>query len=568
MNKALSNMFKSLISIFLSASLVSCAAASTNQASNDESNSTGATRMTEASERANDEPAPPAVFLDTTYAHPAGRTINVSGADSARAFQAALDAARPGDVIAIEPGATVTGNFTLPKKQGAGWIVIRTAASDDKLPQGARVSLAQASLMPKLVTPNADPVIRTAPGAHHYRFVGVEFTVAPGWATNYGLISFGESSEQKSLDSTPHDLIIDRCYIHGNASVNLRRGVAINCARAAIIDSYISEIHEAGADSQAICGWNGPGPFKIVNNYLEAAGENFMMGGADPAIANLVPSDIEFRRNHCFKPLAWMAAHPSYAGKHWSVKNLFELKNARRVLIDANLFENNWVDGQSGFAILFTVRNQDGTAPWSVVEDVTFTNNIVRHSAAGIMFIGRDNLHPSQQVKRVLVSNNLIEDIGGKQWGGNGRLIQITETQDVKFTHNTAFQTGNLITAHGEANRGFVFANNIALHNEYGVIGDGTGTGGPTISRYFPDGVFRNNVIAGGRSSLYPEGNFFPASIDEAKFADRDGGNYSLSDSSPYRNKATDGKNIGCDMAAIKAMLNQAQPLRVATSTR
>ena len=30
-----------------------------------------------------------------------------------------------------------------------------------------------------------------------------------------------------------------------------------------------------------------------------------MFGGADPKIANLVPADIEFRRNDCSKPLSW-----------------------------------------------------------------------------------------------------------------------------------------------------------------------------------------------------------------------------------------------------------------------
>ena len=52
-----------------------------------------------------------------------------------------------------------------------------------------------------------------------------------------------------------------------------------------------------------------PGPFKIVN-YLEGAGENFILGGADPRIQNLIPSDIEFRRNHVAKPLKWKLGHP------------------------------------------------------------------------------------------------------------------------------------------------------------------------------------------------------------------------------------------------------------------
>ena len=70
----------------------------------------------------------------------------------------------------------------------------------------------------------------------------------------------------------------------------------MNSARTAVVDSYLSNLHEVGADSQAIAGWNGPGPFKIVNNYLEGAGENVMFGGADPRIPNLVPSDIEIRK--------------------------------------------------------------------------------------------------------------------------------------------------------------------------------------------------------------------------------------------------------------------------------
>ena len=52
------------------------------------------------------------------------------------------------------------------------------------------------------------------------------------------------------------------------------------------------------------------------------------------------------------KPLTWNPNDPSYAGKHWTVKNLLELKNAQRVTISGNQFENNWLDAQVGFAVL------------------------------------------------------------------------------------------------------------------------------------------------------------------------------------------------------------------------
>src|SRR5207302_1285194 len=136
-----------------------------------------------------------------------------------------------------------------------------------------------------------------------------------------------------------------------------RRGIAMNSAATAVIDSALWGFTEVGADAQAIASWSGTGPFKIVNNYLEASGENVMFGGDGPSILNLVPADIEVRGNYFFKPLTWKVGDPSYAGVAWTVKNLFELKNAQRVLLDGNIFEHNWVGAdQHGAAVLFTVR--------------------------------------------------------------------------------------------------------------------------------------------------------------------------------------------------------------------
>ncbi|HWP43177.1 MAG TPA: PKD domain-containing protein, partial [Blastocatellia bacterium] len=357
-------------------------------------------------------------------------------------------------------------------------------------------------------------------------------------------------------------IIIDRCYIHGHENADVARGIALNSARTAVIDSHISECHGRGFDTQAIAGWNGPGPYKIVNNRLEAAGENVMFGGADPKIPGLVPSDIEVRRNHFYKPLTWNPLDASYAGMHWTVKNIFELKNASRVLIDGNLFENNWADGQNGMAILFTPRNQDGTAEWSVVSDVTFTNNIVLNSAGGVLISGYDYIWPSQQTRRVLIKNNLFDGIGAPGLGFNGRLFHVSDrVADLQIDHNTAMHTGNVVTASGRASTGFVYTNNLSKHNSYGVIGDGKGSGNSTLNYYFPGFVFAKNVLTGGPGWIYPAGNYFPASLYDVAFVDMDGRNYRLSDSSPYRNAGTDGKDLGADIDAIlEAMASTQEP--------
>src|SRR5437867_8695225 len=148
-----------------------------------------ATGSSGQSPRQASHPELPRLCVDTTSAPRHGRTIAVaSGGD----LQEALKAAQPGDAIALEAGARFTGNFILPNKPGTGWITIRTAAPDSQLPApGTRITPAYASALPKLVSPNSRPVITAAPGAHHYRFIGIEFTVGTEVTINYHLLPLG-----------------------------------------------------------------------------------------------------------------------------------------------------------------------------------------------------------------------------------------------------------------------------------------------------------------------------------------------------------------------------------------
>ncbi|MBI2827731.1 MAG: hypothetical protein HYX77_00485 [Acidobacteria bacterium] len=513
-------------------------------------------------------PELPRLYIDTTFVPPSGRTIHVpAGGD----FQAALNAAWPGDAITLEAGATFTGPFTLSGKQGSGWIVVRTSAPDSSLPPpGTRVNPSYAPVMPKIVVgPGLGGAIQTAPGAHHYRFIGIEVHPLPG-AFVFSLIELGR--DETSEEMLPHDIVFDRCYIHGDPTVGGRRGIALNARSVAVIDSYLADFKELVADSQAMAGWNGPGPFKIVNNYVEAAGENVMFGGADPPIPNLVPSDIEIRHNHFFKPLSWKIGDPSYGGTPWSVKNLFELKNARRVLIEGNLFEHNWMHVQSGFAILFTVRNQDGGAPWSVVEDVTFASNIVRRSVSGVNLHGRDFPNLSQKTRRIRIANNLFLEIEADPTGVGGRLFQLTGPlvtdadgggADVVIEHNTGFQSAQILVTEGDPHAGFVFRDNIVPHNLFGIVGTGTMTGFETLARYFPDAVVAGNVLMGGPAALYPPGNFFPVSVAEVGFVDPAAGDFRLAETSPFKHMGTDDTDPGVDFDALAAAMVPVIPVTI-----
>lgn len=451
-------------------------------------------------------PEAPRESVEVAPVMPTGKTI-VVGRDGDLA--AAIAGAERGDEIVLAAGAVYRGPFTLPAKPGDGWITIR---SDAALPPGERVGPAQAGRLAVLEAGAGHAaVIAAAPGASRYRLVGLEIRPAAGeFLHNLVLLGRGDESQ----DAIPRELVVDRCWIHGDPDVGARRGVALNSAWSAVVHSTIADIKEVGADTQAIGGWNGPGPFRIENNTLEAAGENLMFGGETAVVTGLVPSDIEIVGNLFTKPLSWWREHPSYGGRPWAVKNLLELKNARRVLIDGNVFEHSWPMGQTGFAVLFTVRNEGGRMPWAAVHDVAFTNNLVRHAGGGINVLGRDtNDRGDAGTRRILVANNRFVDIGGA-WG-DGRLFQLLNgTDSVVIRGNSAAQTGSIVVSGGRRHTGFVFADNAAPHNRYGIVGSGSAPGLSTLADHFPDAVVARNVIAGGSARLYPSGNDFGARAD------------------------------------------------------
>jgi hypothetical protein len=307
--------------------------------------------------------------------------------------------------------------------------------------------------------------------------------------------------------------------------------------------SHISGIWRAGQDSQAFCAWDGGGPFTITDNFLEAASENVMFGGANSQSAANIPSDILVEGNHFSKPLEWK-------GQPKAVKNLFELKSARRVVVRNNLFENNWTDAQNGYAILFTVRNDEGQSPWSVVEDVLFERNIVRNTENGINVLGYDSYQPSGRTTGVTVRHNLIIT--------TGTFLQVgAEVGTLTLDHNTVDQggtfamlySGDVWTAGSPARRAAAFAvesltitNTLGYHREYGVIGDGAGIGTPALSGQTRSYTWTHNVLAGEGSQTYPSVTWRPSEPEhKAQFAP----DYSLVSGSKYRGAGKDGQDVG-----------------------
>jgi hypothetical protein len=583
-------------------------------------------------------------------------------------LQPALDAAAPGDTILLAAGQTFVGPFILRAKPGgSAWITIRSDAPDSLLPaDGVRLvpmgrpgGNTPRELLPRLIGQSGPhvttPVLRTDPGAHHYvlKFLEVDGSANLGFET---LIAIGENSTAP----VAYDFVIDRVYAHGHPSKGQKRGLALNSIRTDILNSYFCDFMSVNSDSQAIAGFNGAGPFRIANNFLEAAGENIMFGGADPMIANLVPADIEIVRNHLYKPLAWRnpilsppasprataagggalaaATHyfkvvaiktthtstavslpsasvalttgssgsavvswsavtgadryriyrgtsangqsvyletpsaatsftytgasersgtPPSQGTFWTVKNLFELKNAERVRIDGNLIENIWAAGQFGYALVLTPRNQDGASPWSRVRDVTITNNVIRHASGVLHLSGYDYPNTSQQTQRITLRNNLMEDIDGSKWGGYTKVFLVGDgAAGLVIDRNTILHgNSSVLYAYGTRQMtGLVYTNNLAEHRDYGIMGDSAQPGNYTITTFFPGATVSYNVLAGGPAASYPATNTFPTlAVWTASFADLAGGDYRLLTTSPFFSAGAGGSTPGVDLGVLAA---------------
>jgi hypothetical protein len=527
-------------------------------------------------------------------------------------FQSALNSAKCGDTITLQAGAVYTGNFKVPAQNcdDAHWIIIRTSAADSSLPpEGTRISpcYAGVSSLPGRPALNCtatktvmakvqSSAMATGPltlqnGANHYRFIGLEITRTPATGVVYNLVV-------REANASVDHVVFDRSWLHGTAQDETERGVMLSgITYAAVVDSYFSDFHctsKTGSctDAQAIAGGIGDqtsGPYKIVDNFLEASGECILFGGG---AATITPTDIEIRRNHMFKPMTWMKGQPGYVGgtdgNPFIVKNLFELKSGQRVLFEANILENTWGGfSQAGAAVLLTPKNQamSGTnvCPVCQVTDVTIRYVTISH-VGGAFVLGNglsSNGGAALAGERYSIHDVTADDINATKYNGYGTFAQVSMgpgaplLQFVTINHVTAFQPQVMLnlgdnTTVNPPMTNFVYTNNLVNAGTSPTQTTGGGTANcaynstPTVSlrTCFQPYTFSNNAIIASPSnyppSRYPAGNYFPATASAVGFVNYNngiGGDYHLKSSSPYKNAGTDGKDLGADMNALDAAI-------------
>jgi hypothetical protein len=315
-------------------------------------------------------------------------------------------------------------------------------------------------------------------------------------ATVWSLVDFRKGSA---------DLVLDRVWVHPPVDRQTQRCVALNSGAATVVDSWLGECHIKGFDSQALWGYDGPGPYLIRNNTLEGVGENIMFGGADPTVPGLTPSDITIQGNWVTSPLAWKG--------RWTKKNSFELKNAHRVLVEGNVFEGSWADGQTGIAIMIRSSNQGGKCRWCGSADITIRRNYLKDVAGAFaVFGGATDANPvDSATRRVLIEENYAE-VGGAVGMDNRLNLYLSKATDLTLRRNTFVKTpanvGNSFTGADIGAPGPVrltIDRDLYPRGAYGPMGQWSATAAPGLS------VLGVAIVGGtGPIRVIPNVSLFP----------------------------------------------------------
>jgi hypothetical protein len=472
----------------------------------------------------------PATLPQATVTVPAlsAKGTRVNTATAAGLVQA-INSAKCGDTLLVPVGVyTFTSTLVIPCN-----ITIQSAAMASVLPPvGTRITPAYANVASLPGRPAYAGVVKRVipqfilgPSAKIVAMKGVHFAnveitvIQSSTAFTSGLIS-----------GSGMNVILERVYCHGAPNAEVQRCIDFSSGSGAVVDSYLDGFQcKAGgtcSDAQAILMGlgNGGGPVVVRNNFLEASGENILSGGGG---ATGTQSNITISYNHFFKPLIWMQGDPSFAGVRMMVKNHLEFKNADRVLVEYNTFENCWGGfSQNGYVVVVTPKNQGGNAPGAKVTNLTFRfNNAIGGAGMQIAVAAGD---PPLRPSSMGMANISIHDdnftIDSKFVQSAGVGIQLTFQDSASSFGAISFDR---VTVSGTINSAFMFGstkatgplsitNSVFAPGQYGSTATGGGAGtcsyqtngkpNQALTQCWTNFVFSNNAVPGGKPNVWPTG--------------------------------------------------------------
>jgi uncharacterized protein (TIGR03437 family) len=256
--------------------------------------------------------------------------------------------------------------------------------------------------------------------AEFIRLVGLRFTTTTSTQGPLLLIGNNGNEydwpfprQPYSASIQPDNIIVDRCLFDQDFSYFIRRLIAVHARRTTIINSYLDGARELNSDTQSISAVQGPGPLIVENSYIGGATENLIFGGEGPLFEeaafsadirfNYFPKQEERMRFSAWRPgmvvfkgriirpssrqsgLTYQATNSGVTGNIeplWPSgpgetvtdngivwrrigqgnartvsKNNFEIKSARNVRIQYNVFDRHWFDTDQNNNIVFKLSN-------------------------------------------------------------------------------------------------------------------------------------------------------------------------------------------------------------------
>ena len=362
-----------------------------------------------------------------------------------------------------------------------------------------------------------------------------------------------------SAANEPHDIVWDRCIIKSNAADTLSNTLGANVGlwrvgrRNAIHDCHVYGFR-GGSEPKALLDGPGQGDHWADNCLFEGVAINYMVGGYSVTTADLRPDDIVFRRCHFVKRLGYL--------NESRCKNLYEIKNAQRVLLDGCVLENSRQVAQVHAIVLFSV-NQDNlnvAADIHYSRDVTLRYCLVKNVDV-VITLGRGASSPfpgdavygtGTPFHRAYLQHVAAE---GGSYNTTIRLSLIG-VNDVTVDHCTFVRKG--------AGSSSPFVDFDGATGLTGLVVRDTITEGfwrtttangavATLAAATTAPVILNNLIANDTGAT-PATCISVASSAAIGFTNKDANNYALTGASPGRNAATDGTDIGIDAAGLATL--------------
>lgn len=395
-------------------------------------------------------------------------------------------------------------------------------------------------------------------------------------AWTYAFFFGGGSKGFATVTATVTNCTATSCVFSSTAGITVGKAIAVLVYKQ--VDSigierewwgqgFVSSINGSTVTiSKPWCNGNNDPGGNSCRAFTSANLRQFPADGAQARIEGLQPQNILVRRNYISKRPEWKDFLGQSGGKGY-----FELKACHNCTIDGNVFDH-------GTGSTITTRNQGGADPWNDLDGLRYTNNWSKRCNAVFTGYLQDGAQLTNRSQNVTFENNLCVGPLGEPAGWEWMVVTsnvLSGGDNVRIAHNTELVASyRNYTSYADAPmRGLVNIDNIHRGGGGACFTTGAGESGSPWSDCWPGAVNSHNVIPNMDNknvdelrAQWPTPANTITTLAGVGFVDPNS-NYRLRADSPFKGKASDGKDPGADIDAMNAAIFGNTPPPLPTPT-